>query len=115
MSEILGSSPAVFFGLTVILVGGCGFLMGQAVARTWRPFWQLVPYSLLLAATDRFLVFALFAGKLLAPAQFVVAATVIFLLAALGFRLTRTDVMVTQYPWLYERKGLLSWRKKTAP
>lgn len=112
MEALLGSSLGVFLGFTVVLVGGCGFLMGQAVARTWRPAWQMLPYSLMLAAADRFLVFALFKGELLQPSHFAVAAVVIFALAALGFRLTRTDVMVNQYPWLYERVSLLSWREK---
>jgi hypothetical protein len=30
----------------------------------------------------------------------------------LGYRTTRARQMTRQYPWLYERTGLLSWREK---
>src|SRR5262245_251485 len=62
MTEIFGTSLAVFIGLTVILFGGAAFMTGQALAGTWRPFWHAVPYALLLAAFDRFLIFGLFEG-----------------------------------------------------
>jgi hypothetical protein len=26
-----------FIGITVVLFGGCAFMMGQAIADTWRP------------------------------------------------------------------------------
>lgn len=112
MNEILGESIPVFIGLTVILVGGCGFMMGQAIANTWRPYWQVVPYSLLLAATSRFLAFALFEEQLLAVVPYLAAAVVVLGLATLGFRLTQADLMVHQYPWLYERSGLLGWKDR---
>ena len=32
--------------------------------------------------------------------------------ALLGYRTKRVSQMTTQYPWLYERTGLLSWRDK---
>ncbi len=112
MIALLGSSWAVFIGFTLVLVGGCAFLMGQAVANTWRPAWQLLPYGLLLAASNRFLVFALFGGELLAILPFIFAALVLIGLAGIGFRLTRVDMMVHQYPWLYQRDGLFAWREK---
>jgi hypothetical protein len=37
---------------------------------------------------------------------------IVVALALLGYRLTRVSQMVTQYPWLYERTGPLSWRSK---
>src|ERR1700746_1771728 len=52
--------------LTFILFGGGGFLMGQAMAETWRPWWQILPYGALLAIVNEFLGFALFQGPLLA-------------------------------------------------
>src|SRR5258707_778082 len=48
--------------LTIIMFGGGGFLMGQALAETWRPWWQVVPYGALLALGNNFLGFALFDG-----------------------------------------------------
>jgi len=111
MNAILGESIGVFIGLTLVLTGGCAFLMGQAVASTWRPYWQLVPYSLLLAVTNRFLSFALFGEPLLAVVPYLVAVAVVLGFASFGFRLTQTDLMVHQYPWLFERNGLLGWRE----
>ena len=110
MEAAADSSWGIFIGFTVILTGGCAFLMGQAVANTWRPFWQLYPYSLLLAATDRFLIFALFNGELLAIKPYLLAAAVVFGLAAFGFRITRVDMMVRQYPWLFRRSSPFSWQ-----
>lgn len=112
MTEILGSSLGVFIGLTIVLAGGCGFMMGQAIAATWRPYWNVVPYSLLLAATERFLAYALFQEQLLAIIPYLVSAAVVLGLATLGFRLTLVDLMVHQYPWLYQRAGLFQWRSK---
>ena len=48
MTALLGTSVAVFIGLHVILLGGAGFMTGNAVASTWRPAWQVVFYGLLL-------------------------------------------------------------------
>lgn len=112
MTALLGSSLGVFIGLTVILVGGCAFLMGQAIASTWRSPWQILPYGLLLAAANRFLVFALFGGELLAVLPYLVAALVVLILALVGYRLTQVDLMINQYPWLYERAGIAGWRDK---
>ncbi|WP_298725221.1 DUF6867 family protein [uncultured Ferrovibrio sp.] len=112
MNAILGESIGVFIGLTVILTGGCAFLMGQAIAGTWRPYWQVVPYSLLLAAANRFLAYALFQEQLLAVLPYLVSTAVLWGLATLGYRITLADLMVHQYPWLYERNGLLGWREK---
>ena len=62
---MIGATLPVFIGVTVILMGGAGFLMGQALARGWRPIWQVFGYSLLLGLADRFLIFALFNGTLI--------------------------------------------------
>jgi hypothetical protein len=51
MQDFLGSTLGVFLGVTVVLAGGAGFLMGQALARGWRPWWQFVAYDELLLAT----------------------------------------------------------------
>lgn len=112
LAAILGESPLVFLGLTVILVGGCAFMMGQAIAVSWRPYWQILPYSLIMAAANRFLAFSLFKEQLLAAVPYVVSVLVVWVLATLGYRLTQVDLMVHQYPWLYERSGLLGWREK---
>ena len=112
MHALIGNSVWVFLALTVVIAGGTAFLMGQAVARTWRPPWQLLAYAVLLGAADRFLIFALFDGLLLSVAGYLLDTAVLIALAWIAYRSTRTYMMVTQYPWLYERSGPFSWRAK---
>ncbi|MGE0152799.1 MAG: DUF6867 family protein [Reyranellaceae bacterium] len=112
MNEILGAEVPVFIGVMVVLAGGCGFLMGQAIAGNWRPYWQVVLYSAMLAAAGRFLEYALFDGQLFALVPFLAGYVVILALASLGYRLTLADLMVRQYPWLYERADVFRWREK---
>ena len=112
MVEVLGTSWAVFIGMTVMLMGFASFMTGQAVANTWQPMWQIVPYAILLGAADRFLIFSLFHGQLLHFSGYVIDTLVLMAISALGYRLTLTRNMIGQYPWLYERSGPLSWREK---
>ena len=44
----------VFVALTVLLGGAAAFTTGQAIAQSWKPYWQLVWYMVLLAAAVRF-------------------------------------------------------------
>ena len=64
LTAFLGTSPAIFIGLTVILVGGAAILTGRAVANNWKPAWQVVASCFGLALADRFLTYALFQGEL---------------------------------------------------
>ncbi len=105
-------SVPVFIGLTLVFMGGCAFMTGQALAATWRPAGLAVPYGLLLAVADRFLAFALFGGSLLSPAAFGLDAAVLVAIALAAYRLTQAKKMVDQYPWLYDRDGLFGWREK---
>jgi hypothetical protein len=111
-ADVLGSSPLVFVLLTVVIFGGFGFLMGQALAITWRPAWQMIPYAALLAGTNRFFSFALFEGELLSVPGFVLDFLVVAALALFAYRASRAAKMVSQYPWLYERGGLFTWRQR---
>jgi hypothetical protein len=112
MEAALGSSPGVFFGVTVVLFGFAAVMTGQALARTWRPARQLVPYALLLAAGARFFSYALFEGELLSLGGYVIGAIILLALALAAHRVTLARKMVTQYPWLYDRAGLFTWRQK---
>ena len=112
MAEWLGTSLSVFVLMTVILMGGAGFMTGQALAAAWRPVWQLFLYSLLLGGADRFLSFALFQAELLSLSGYLLDTAVIAAIAGIAFRLTRARRMVSQYPWLYERSGPFSWRER---
>ncbi len=98
--------------VTGLIGGGAAWLTGRAIALTWRPFWHMGLYMGLLGAAVRFVHFALFEGTLLAPASY--AADTIYLLAlgALAWRMTRAAQMATQYYWLYERTGPLTWRAR---
>lgn len=112
MDAIFGNSLLVFLVLTLVMFGGAGFMMGQAVANTWRPVWQVVPYGILLALFERFLAWSLLDadfGNLLGLA---ISALVIVGLAYLAWRLTLSHKMVTQYPWMYERAGPFAWRER---
>lgn len=112
METIIGSSWPVFWVLTVVLFGGAAWMTGQAVAGGWKPIWQLAGYALLLAAGNRFLVFALFDGELLAVLPLVTAFVALVAIAFAAHRVTRAGQMAGQYPWLYERSGLFSWRER---
>jgi branched-chain amino acid transport system ATP-binding protein len=112
MTSLLGSSVLEFLLVTIVIFGGCGFMMGQALAQTWRPQTHVVPYGILLAAANRFFSFALFGGELLSLTGFVIDAAVVIGIAVVAYRATRARKMVTQYPWLYEREGLFTWRDR---
>jgi hypothetical protein len=110
MEQFLGTTVDVYIGLTIILAGGIAFMMGQAIARSWLPPWQVVAYSLLLAVTTRFFIYALFNGRMLLLSGYIIDAAVLMSIALIGFRITRVQMMVTQYPWLYERTSVLQYR-----
>jgi hypothetical protein len=113
MQELVGNSWAVFIGMTCIIAGGAAWMTGVALALTWRPAWQAVGYALLLTLADRFLIFALFEGELLSLPGFALDAAVLVVVALAGHRITLAGQMVKQYPWLYERRGPLSWRQRS--
>ncbi len=114
MQEILGSSLPVFFGLTVGLMGFCGYMAGQALAATWRPLWLVVPYAILLGLADRFLNFALFKNELLTLSGFLIDTSVILVICLFAFRVTQVAKMVEQYPWLYRRTSPWSYSQEPA-
>ena len=114
MNDILGTEPVPFVGMTVILFGLAAAATGRALARSWKPAWQLVPAALLLALADRFLHYALFDAPLGSPGGFLVAAAVLGVIASVSFLYARANTMVRQYPWLYQRGGLLGCRVRQA-
>ena len=105
-------SFGVFLLVTVILGGGAAFLAGRAIAETWRPWWQVVAYSLILGAAVRFFHFSLFSGTLLSAHYYLVDSAVCMAFGFLGFRAARAAQMVTQYRWINEPQGLLRWRRR---
>ncbi len=103
-----------FIIVTVFVMGFASYMTGQAMANTWRTFRQLFFYCLLLGLVDRFLIFSLFDGELLSIAGYLVDTMVLTAIASLSFRLKLSRKMVSQYPWLFERTGLFSWRERLA-
>ena len=55
MEWVLGTSLWVFVGVTVVIGGGAAFMMGQAVAQAWHPWWHNVLYGALLGLASQFL------------------------------------------------------------
>ena len=105
-------SFGVFVLVTVFLGGGAAALAGRAIAATWRPWAQVVAYSLILGAVARFFHFALFDGTLLSAHYYLVDSAVCMAFGLLGFRAARAAQMVTQYRWLNQPAGALRWRRK---
>lgn len=106
-------SFGVFLLCTVILGGGAGWLTGRAIAGTWRPFWQIIVYALILGLAVRFIHFSLFGGTLLSPHYYVVDSLVCLALGLLGFRTARAAQMVRQYRWINAPAGRMRWRRRT--
>jgi predicted membrane metal-binding protein len=114
MQGILYEEPSFWlFGLVTVLMGGwAAWMTGRALALTWRPVWQVILATLLLAAVVRFFHYALFGGTLLTLHYYLVDAVVVTAIGLVGYRYTRARQMTTQYRWLYERTGPLTWREK---
>lgn len=123
VSMIVEKSYVAFLIVTVLLGGGAALMSGRALARSWKPFLRLIAYMLLLGAAVRFLHWGLFIdatheswrnmqGTLLSPHYYAVDTLVLIAAATLGYRLERARQMTTQYGWIYERTGPLSWRKR---
>jgi hypothetical protein len=106
-------SFGVFVLVTLVLGGGAAWLAGRAVAATWRPWWQVVTYSLILGLAVRFIHFSLFNGTLLSPHYYLVDSAFCMAFAFLGFRAARAVQMVEHYHWINAPNGPLRWRRKT--
>jgi hypothetical protein len=104
-------SFGVFLLVTIILGGGAAALAGRAIAVTWRPWWQIVVYMLILSAAVRFIHFALFDGTLLSLHYYVVDSAVCLICGFVGFRAAHAAQMVRQYRWIYQANGPLRWRR----
>src|SRR5258707_3931118 len=79
-------SLGVFLLVSVCMGGGAAWLAGRAIAATWRPWWHIALYMVLLGLAVRFLHYALFDSKFLSLHHYLVAYTVCLAFAFLGFR-----------------------------
>ena len=112
MLDILGvPNIVVTIGVTVILLGFAAMMTGQALAATWRPYWHAIPYSILLAGGDRFLIWGLFGGNGTSVSGYLIDWVYLLVVATASYRATLARQMVKQYPWLYQRTGVFSWRE----
>jgi hypothetical protein len=105
-------SLGIFLLVSVLLGGSAAFMAGRAVAVTWRPWWQVALYMVILALAVRFLHYALFDGRFLSLHYYLVDYAVCLALGLVGFRLKRVIQMVTRYGWINERAGLFHWRRR---
>ena len=96
-----------------LIGGGAAWLTGRAIALTWRPTWHLAAYIALLGAAVRFVHFALFESTLLSLSSYLVDTLYLLAVGTLAWRMTRAWQMATQYYWLYERTGPLTWRERS--
>jgi hypothetical protein len=101
-----------FLFVTCLLGGWAAWMTGKAAAQTWRSYVQLFFYMLGLGIGIRFIHHALFWSTMFSLHYYVVDTIVLMILGFLGYQYTRTNQMVTQYNWLYERASLLSWKPK---
>jgi hypothetical protein len=103
----------LFLLVTVVMGGGAAYLAGRAIAATWRPWWHVAFYMLLLGVTVRFIHFALFEGTFVSPHFYAVDTAVCLIFGYLGFRATRVTQMTTQYRWINARAGALRWARRS--
>ncbi len=102
-----------FLFVTCLLGGWAAWMTGKACAQTWRPLLSLFLYLLGLGIAVRFIHHALFNGTMFSPQYYLVDTIVLMIVGFVGFQYTRTNQMVSQYHWLYERASVLSWKPKS--
>jgi hypothetical protein len=105
-------SFGIFLLVSVLLGGGAAWLAGRAIAHTWRPWWHVTFYMLILGIAVRFIHFALFEATLLSLHYYLVDTGVCLGLGLLGFRAARAAQMATQYRWIKVRTGVFTWGRR---
>ncbi|MCM2291002.1 hypothetical protein NAC44_01505 [Allorhizobium sp. BGMRC 0089] len=97
----------------VMLIGfWTAWRTGRAVAEGWQTYSRVVVYTLLIAAGMQFLHHALFNGNAIDPGLYLLDLVTLLVFSSLGFRLRRTQQMVTSYYWLYQQTSPVSWKTK---
>jgi hypothetical protein len=104
-------SLLLFLFVTIGLGGGAAALAGRAIAATWRPWWDVVKYMLLLGVAVRFVQFSLSQSEFLSLPAYFIDAAVCLVAGLISFRLKRVQQMVTSYGWINRRAGPLGWRR----
>jgi hypothetical protein len=117
VQHILYEEPSawLFLLVTVVLGGSAAWMTGRAIALSWQSPLTLVVALLGLGWVTRFIHHALFQGTMFTLQYYVIDTVILFALGFFSFRFYRARQMVTQYYWLYERTGPLSWRERSVP
>lgn len=102
----------VYVVVTVLLGGGGAFSTGRALARNWEDWPMVIVAMAGLAFGVRFIHFALFEQTLLSLQFYLADAVTLCIIGLFGYRYTRVGQMTTQYRWLYERTGLLTYGER---
>jgi hypothetical protein len=105
-------SLIVFFFVNVFLGGGAAAIAGHAVAATWRPWWNVIRYMLLLGLAVRFIHFSIYQSVFLSLHYYLVDTAVCLIFGLTAYRLKRAQQMVTCYNWINQRAGLFGWRRR---
>ena len=98
--------------LVMLLCFWTAWRSGRAAAEGWSNFGTVLFYTILLGFAARFLHFALFQGPFISAVNYLLDTAVLLVFATLGFRLRRTQQMVSNYYWLYEKASPYTWRSK---
>jgi hypothetical protein len=97
----------------IVLIGfWTAWRAGKAVADGWSDYPLAVAYTVLLAVVMQFLHHALFDGPFLSGFYYVIDFVLLLIFSTAGFRYRRTNQMVNNYYWLYEKTSAFSWKKK---
>lgn len=114
--------------VSIALFGFLGFMTGAQAARGWKSIGLVVLYCAFLSVGERFMahtivwdrfymildIFWTDEGVSFAfDAYILVSFAICTLFALVAYYATRASLMVRQYPWLYERTGLFSWRGRS--
>lgn len=93
----------IFLLVTVGLGGAAAYVSGRATAQTWRPFWLIPLYMLLLGCCVRFIHYAIFGEVLLSVRNYIVDCIVLMACSWAGFMFERQMQMRIQYGWRSRR------------
>lgn len=107
-----GSSRDVIRFIVMLIGFWTAWRAGRAAAEGWSDYPIVIVYSLLLGVMMRFLHYALFQGPFISPFYYLLDVALLLIFASIGFRMKRTNQMVNNYYWIYERTSAFSWKKK---
>ena len=97
----------------VMLIGfWTAWRAGKAAAEGWSNYPLVIAYTFLLAWVMQFLHHALFNGPMLSGFYYIIDFVLLLVFSTAGFRFRRTNQMVNNYYWLYEKTSAFSWKEK---